>query len=242
MSAVLRKTTEPVGSVHFRNVCLGEARSSTLHRPCGQRRAARHSLWAGQARLHYASAPLRPHQTCRERGKASPCVVRRSLYPLRKCRPLRSRHILRGRAETRDCDSRCSAALHTVSHRLAERNRYVDTPLHLSLAYALQGLQFLRLHSVTQAPSAGTAHTSEGCCRCTFIRLSVLEPERPSSLASTVVPSGSCRACRLACSLSGRQKERCFRIALSDFLRVERWDIRTLHGQCTIERHHTPWV
>ena len=25
----------------------------------------------------------------------------------------------------------------------------------------------------------------------------------------TVVPSGSCRACRLACSLSGRQKERC---------------------------------
>ena len=36
------------------------------------------------------------------------------------------------------------------------------------------------------------------------------------------IPSGSCRACRLACPLSGRQKERCFRIALSDFLRVER--------------------
>ena len=50
MSAVLRKTTEPVGSVHFRNVCLGEARPSTLHRPYGQRSAARHSLWAGQAR------------------------------------------------------------------------------------------------------------------------------------------------------------------------------------------------
>lgn len=28
-------------------------------------------------------------------------------------------------------------------------------------------------------------------------------------LASTVIPSGFCRACRLACSLSGRQKERC---------------------------------
>ena len=42
-------------------------------------------------------------------------------------------------------------------------------------------------------------------------------------LASTAIPSGSCRACRLACSLSGRHKERCWRIALSDFLRVERW-------------------
>ena len=50
MSAVLRKTTAPYVSVHFRNVCLGEARSSTLHRPVGQRSAARHSLWAGQAR------------------------------------------------------------------------------------------------------------------------------------------------------------------------------------------------
>ena len=72
--------------------------------------------------------------------------------------------------------------------------------------------------------SAGPAHTSEGCCRCTFIRLSVPEPERPPSLASTVIPSGSCRACRLACPLSGIQKERCFRIALPDFLRVELWD------------------
>lgn len=36
---------------------------------------------------------------------------------------------LRGRAKTRDCDSLCSATLHTVSPRLAERNRSVDTPL-----------------------------------------------------------------------------------------------------------------
>ena len=67
-------------------------------------------------------------------------------------------------------------------------------------------LQSLRLHSVTQAPSAGPAPTSEGRHRSTLIRPSVPEPERPSSLASTVIPSGSCRACRLACSLSGRQK------------------------------------
>ena len=85
-------------------------------------------------------------------------------------------------------------------------------------------LQFLCLHSVTQAPSAGPAHTSERCCRSTLIQPLMPEPERPSSLASTAIPSGSCRACRLACSLSGRQKERCFRIALPDFLRVERWD------------------
>lgn len=70
-------------------------------------------------------------------------------------------------------------------------------------------LQSLRLLSVTQAPSAAPAHTSEVRCCCTFILPSVPEPERQSSLASTTIPSGSCRACRLACSLSGRQKERC---------------------------------
>lgn len=85
-------------------------------------------------------------------------------------------------------------------------------------------LQSLRLHSVTQAPSAGPAHTSEVRYRSTKIQPSVPEPERPSSLASTTIPSDSCRACRLACSLSGRQKERCFRIALPDFLRFELWD------------------
>ena len=94
-------------------------------------------------------------------------------------------------------------------------------------------LQSLRLHSVTQAPSAGPALTPEGCCHSTLIQPYVPEPERPSSLASIVVPSGSCRACRLACSLPGRQKERCSRIALSDFLRVEREDIRTLQWQCS---------
>ena len=83
-------------------------------------------------------------------------------------------------------------------------------------------LQSLRLHSVTQAPSAGPAHTSEVCCHSTLIQPYVPEPERPSSLAPTIIPSDSCRACRLACSLSRKQKERCLRIALSDFLRVER--------------------
>ena len=70
-------------------------------------------------------------------------------------------------------------------------------------------LQSLRLHSVTQAPSAGPAHTSEVRCHFTLIRPLVPEPERPPSFAPTVIPSGSCRACRLACSLSRRQKERC---------------------------------
>ena len=70
-------------------------------------------------------------------------------------------------------------------------------------------LQFRCLHSVTQAPSAGPAHTSEVRCRFTLIQPSVPEPERPSSLAPTIIPSGSCRACRLACSLVGSRKERC---------------------------------
>ena len=72
-------------------------------------------------------------------------------------------------------------------------------------------LQSLCLHSVTKAPSAGPARTSDVRCRTTSIQPSVPEPERPSSLASTIIPSGSCRACRLACSLSGSR-------------RVERWD------------------
>jgi len=54
-------------TVHFRNVCLGEARLSTLHRPCGQRSAARHSPLAGQARTplrlrSIASAPDLPEK------------------------------------------------------------------------------------------------------------------------------------------------------------------------------------
>ena len=59
-------------TVHFCNVCLGEARSSTLHRPCGQRSAARHSLWAGLARTSLrfrsiASAPDLPWEEVRLR-------------------------------------------------------------------------------------------------------------------------------------------------------------------------------
>lgn len=101
-------------------------------------------------------------------------------------------------------------------------------------------LQSLRLHSVTQAPFAGPVPTSEGRYHYTTIQLPVPEPETPSSLALTVIPSGSCRACRLACSLSERQKERCLRIALSDFLRVERKDVHTLQCLCIVEQHHTP--
>lgn len=75
MSAVLRKTTAPTSpstsamSVRERLVhpCFTglAAREARLATPCGQDRHG----------LHYDFAPLRPHQTCRERGKASPCVV-----------------------------------------------------------------------------------------------------------------------------------------------------------------------
>ena len=46
----------------FTGLTAREARLATPHRQ------DRHGL-------HYADATLRPHQTCRERGKASPCVV-----------------------------------------------------------------------------------------------------------------------------------------------------------------------
>lgn len=46
----------------FTGLAAREARLATPHRQ------DRHGL-------HYAFAPLRPHQTCRERGKASPCAL-----------------------------------------------------------------------------------------------------------------------------------------------------------------------
>ncbi len=75
MSSVLRKTTAPYVAVHFLNVVRERlvpprftglsAREARLATPYGQDRHG----------LHYAPAPLRPHQTCRKRGKASPCIV-----------------------------------------------------------------------------------------------------------------------------------------------------------------------
>lgn len=121
----------------------------------------------------------------------------------------------RASKKTRDRDRHCSVSLHNVSLRLAERNRFA--PFYAGV-YTLQWLHFLvtatgfpqsqkrtlslltellqslRLHFVTQATSADPAHTFEGCCFRTLLRLSVPEPERPSSLASTFITSGSCRA------------------------------------------------
>mgnify|MGYP004672197053 FL=1 len=48
--------------LHFTGLSAREARLATPHRQ------DRHGL-------HSALAPLRPHQTCRERGKASPCAL-----------------------------------------------------------------------------------------------------------------------------------------------------------------------
>ena len=135
MSAVLRKTTEPVGSVHFRNVYLG--RGSFIHASQALRPEKRGSpLPMGRTGTDSITLPL---HCVRTRPAGKEVRLRLVLFNAHfilsgKCRPLRFRHILRGRTETRDCDSRCSAALHTVSHRLAERNRYVVTPLHLCRA------------------------------------------------------------------------------------------------------------
>ena len=233
-------------------------------RYCGRRRLPRHrplpQCLSGRGSLIHASQALRPEK----RGSPLPIgrtgtdSITLTLHCVRT-RPageevrLRldffdARFILSGSVvhfvpdTSSEGERRCETVtdgvpftLHIVSHRLAERNRSVGTPLLVVPGLYAPGasvpplrlrdlrrlrrahwsrlrsrLQSLRLHSVTQAPSAaGPAHTSEMCCRSTLIQLSVQEPERPLTLASTVVPSGSCRACRLACSLSGRQKERC---------------------------------
>ena len=219
MSAVLRKTTAPIVAAHFRNVCLGEARSSTLHRPFGQRSAARHSLWAGHART-----------------------------------PLRLRSILSGSVHhfVTDTSSEGERRRETMTDGVP----LLSTP---SLTDSQSGIAPLTLRSICAGPIRSRAsvpppplrHSSPFRRSGSHVRSTLLlnchstiraRAGKTATSRQTVVPSGSCRACRLACSLSGRQKERCFSIALSDFRRVERWDIRTLLIQCIMEPHHTQGV
>ena len=266
MLAVLRKTTAPIVTVHFRNVCFG--RGSFIHASQALRPEKRGSpLPMGRTGTDFI--PLSLH-CVRTRPAGNKVRLRLDFFDARF---VLSGSVLHFAPDTSSEGERkrktVTAGVPLLSTPSLSDSQSGIAPLALrSLlcrAYTLQGLQFLRcgcgisaesaepilsrqpeplqslrLHSVTQAPSAGPAHTSEVCCRSTLIQPSVPEPERPSSLASIVVPSGSCRACRLACSLSGRQKERCFRIALSDFLRVERKDMRTLQCQCIMKPYNTP--
>ena len=93
----------------------------------------------------------------------------RSVPPLHKA----------ARPGTRDCVSRCSVALHTASHRLAERNRYVAlrslfmSGLDAPVSPCLQFRQRL--------PSAGPTHPCEGHYVSASIQLYVQAPVHRST-------------------------------------------------------------
>ena len=120
--------------------------------------------------------------------RIAPCRSSRSLSPLQKCRPLRSRHLFRGRAERRDCFLRRLRSFLTpalrAQTRTAESLRKAPLPVMPGLdapgtsarplrqrvlrrgCRALRSrhpelLRPLRLHYLTQVPSAGPALTCE---------------------------------------------------------------------------------
>ena len=77
----------------------------------------------------------------------------RSLSPLQKCRPLRSRHLFRGRAERRDCFLRCLRSSLTPALRAQTRTAESLRSL-LCRAYTLQGLRCVRCGCEFYAESA----------------------------------------------------------------------------------------
>ena len=117
----------------------------------------------------------------------------RSVPPLHKA----------ARPGTRDSVSRCSVALHTASHRLAERNRFapcyvgprrsgqslppVPSPQFSAESaepfglVILAGSNLLRLHFQQQLPSAGPTHPCEGQYVSAFIQLYVQAPVHRSA-------------------------------------------------------------
>lgn len=265
MSAVLRKTTAPCVTVHFRNVCFG--RGSFTHASQALRPEKRGSPLP-MGRTGTDSITLTLH-CVRTRPAGKEVRLRLDFFD--------ARFVLSGSVIRYATDTSFEG----------ERRRETVTdgvPLHStpSAADSQSGIAPLSLRSICAGPirsrgfsssvaAAGFTPTAPSPSVSSPFTAPIPPPplrhsspfRRPGSHVRsalpfhpdsticararktaisrpTVVPSGSCRACRLACSLSGSLKERCFRIALSDFLRVERWDIRTLQAQCIMEPHHTP--
>ena len=143
--------------------------------------------------------PPASRKSLRRQGKASPCVYclaassvfvkRQNLstpcFPCaaeklttrwpsfsRRSRSVPSLHKA-ARPETRDCVSRCSVALHTASHRLAERNRFA--PCYVGPRRSGQSLLSQRL------PSAGPTLPWECQKAIASTRLSVQAPVHRSA-------------------------------------------------------------
>lgn len=126
-----------------------------------------------------------------------------------------------GRPGTRDSVSRCSASLHTASHRLAERNRYValrslfmsglDAPVSPCLQFRLRrftpSLPSPSVSSSLPAPTCSASTSGSDCpppARLTRAKVGVtVHYSRDSARAGRTVihrisvrASGSCRGLR----------------------------------------------
>ena len=120
--------------------------------------------------------------------------------PLQKCRPLRSRHLFRGRAERRDSGLRCTPATDSPSERCRfatvcvgpRRGRRLlvcvaAAPVSAELQepfglLALAGCNRLRLHSDKEPSSAGTTARLKPCgivllrCHCASAGVTGVSP------------------------------------------------------------------
>ena len=242
----------------------GEARSSTLHRPVGQRSAARHSLWAGQARTPFrsrsiASAPDLPEKEVRLRLVSFDARFILSGSVVHFVPDTSSEGERRRETAAAGVPLLCTPSL-TDSQSgiatLALRSRFCR-------AYTLQGLQFLRcgygIYADCAEPFGLVSVLRSNPCAYTPSP----KPLPPARLTRpkgvTVLPSFDhlCQSrkdhnhshrlstVRLlprlsACLLTLRKTERTmlthrpFRLPTSRAV-----DMRTLQGQCIMEQHIT---
>lgn len=176
-------------------------------------------------------------------------------HPLKAARP-----------GTRDCVSRCSVALHTASHRLAERNRSVslrslfmtglDAPVSPCLQFRLRSfppsLPSPSVSSSLPAPPCSVSTSGSDCppparlSRRKFRRL-VLELDCQCKLPYTVLPrisrikTGACRGLRPCplCHLCPATAT-ADAVAASGHKQHRPSDERTLQLQCEHQRHRPP--
>lgn len=150
----------------------------------------------------------------------------RSVPPLHKA----------ARPGTRDCVSRCSVALHTASHRLAERNRSV----------ALRSL-FMSGLDAPVSPCFRSDCPPPARLSRAKVSMSVLLFNCMCKLPCTVLPrfsrikTGACRGLRLCplCHLCPATAT-AIAVAASGPKQHRQSDERPLQPLCELQRHHPP--
>lgn len=170
------------------------------------------------------------------------------------------------RPGTRDCVSRCSVALHTASHRLAERNRYItlrslfmsglDAPVSPCLQFRLRrfkpSLPSPSVSSSLPAPTCSVSTSGSDCpppARLSRIngRMLELELDCQCQLPYTVLPrisrikTGACRGLRpcLLCHLCPATAT-AGAVAASGPKQHRPSDERPPQRRCEFQRHHPP--